>query len=87
MHEIHDSIVLLHSLAAEVFPHRVCQLTLSLAPEGLLPCECWGVEANAAGLGQDPGAVVACVGGRGCEVVFAAVSVKKVAVESGPLDL
>lgn len=87
MHEIHDGIILLHSLAAEMLPHRICQLTLCLSPEGLLSCQCWGLEADAARLGQDPRAVVACIGGRGHEVVFAAVSMQKVTVESGPLDL
>lgn len=87
MHEIHDGIVFLDSLAAEVLAHRVCQLALCLAPEGLLSRECWGVQANAARLGQNPGAVVACVGGRGRKVVFAAVSMEKVTVESGPLNL
>lgn len=87
VHEIHDGIVLLDSLAAEVLPHRVCQLALGLAPEGLLSCQCRGVEADAARFRQDPGAVVACVGGRGREVVLAAVPMEKVTVEGGPLDL
>lgn len=50
VHKIHDGIVLLDSLAAEVLPHRICELAFRLAPEGLLSCQCRGVEANTARL-------------------------------------
>jgi hypothetical protein len=38
MHKIHDGVVLMNSLAAEVLPHCVRQLDLGLAPEGLFSC-------------------------------------------------
>lgn len=60
---------------------------LGLTSRFFFPCDCRRKEPDAPRLCQDPGAVVARVGGGCGEVVFAAVPVQEVSVERSPLNL
>lgn len=79
--EVHNHIILLNAQAVEVFPHRESKVVFALAA-GLSPSEhCGRVEADAAGLRQDPLSVRVREGGRGGQVVLATVGMKDVSFE------
>ena len=85
--EFNNNIVLLDSEAVEVFAYGRSELLLRLPP-GLPPANHdRRVHADAAGSGQEQLVVGIDEGGRGGEVVFAAVSVKCVSVEGAPVKL
>lgn len=87
VNKIDNRIIFLNTLAVEVLSYRTRQVYFCLTALVFFPRHGWGVQADAARLGQDPGAVVACVGGGGLEIVFATVAVEDIAIKGGPLDL
>jgi hypothetical protein len=85
--EVDNDVVLYHAQAIEVLAYHVGQPVLALPAELFASCDCWGVEANASRLGEDPFVVVADEGGRRLEAVGSAVGMQDVPVKGGPLQL